>query len=103
MVNFLREWRKHSGKTLVEVANVLGTTHTTILRYERGQMKVPVEVMNALADLYSCVPAELQFDPADREAGRRIHEALILINELDPEVAARWLEIGKLLKKPPET
>jgi len=80
---------------LVEVANVLGTTHTTILRYERGQMKVPVEVMNALA--------ELQFDPADRESGRRIHEALMLFNELDPEIATRWLEIGKLLKKLPET
>jgi transcriptional regulator with XRE-family HTH domain len=103
MANFLRDWRKFSGKTLVEVAKVLGTTHTTILRYERGQMKIPAEVMNALAELYCCVPAELQFAPADRESGRRIHEAIILLNGLDPEVAARWLEIGKLLKKHPES
>jgi transcriptional regulator with XRE-family HTH domain len=102
MANFLREWRKFSGKTLVEVAKILGTTHTTILRYERSEMKIPAEMVNALADLYRCVPAELQFAPADRETGRRIHEAIILLNDLDPDVATRWLEIGKLLKKTPE-
>jgi len=51
MANFLREWRKFSGKTLVEVAKILGTTHTTILRYERSEMKIPAEMVNALADL----------------------------------------------------
>jgi len=99
MANFLREWRKLSDKTLVEVATVLGTTHTTILRYERGQMKVPAEVINALAEIYSCVPAELQFAPEDRASGRRIHEAITLLNDLDPEIAKRWIEIGKLLKE----
>ena len=99
MWQHLRAWRKLTGKTLVEVAKALGTTHSTVLRYERGEMKVPNEVIDQLAKLYGCVPAELQHDPAKREVGRRIHDAIELLHSLDPQAAERWLEIGRLLNK----
>ena len=61
-------------------------------------MKVPPEVLHELAQLYLCKPAGLQFDPKDRDQGQRVHEALELLRDLEPEVAQRWLEIGRLLK-----
>jgi len=94
----LRAWRKFSGFTLQRVASALGTTHTTILRYERGEMKLPPEVVLELARLYGCKPIELQFDPQDREQGQRLHEAMDLVQQMDAETAQRWLDIGRLLK-----
>ena len=98
MSGHLRAWRKKSGRTLQQVAVALGTTHTTILRYERGDMKPPADMLRRLAELYDCLPAELQYDPAERDKGRRMHEALEILATLDPELAERWLEIGRLLK-----
>jgi len=77
----------------------LGTTHTTILRYERGDMKLPRNVLEELARLYQCKPTELQFDPADRKRGQLLHEAMELVQGMDPDIAQRWLEIGKLLQE----
>ena len=98
MWQHLRGWRKHSGWTLKRVACALGTTHTTILRYERGEMKLPPEILRELAQLYACKPSELQFDPKERDKGQRLHEALELLQDLEPEAEQRWLDIGRLLK-----
>ena len=85
----------------MRVAAALGATHTTILRYERGEMKLTRETLAQLAELYGCTPAELQFDPSERKHGQRLHAAMELVQELDPESAEKWLEIGRLLKSKP--
>jgi transcriptional regulator with XRE-family HTH domain len=85
--------------TLQSVATALGTTHTTILRYERGVMKPTVEVLRELARVYGCVPAELEFAPVERARGRRLHDAGELLREMDAEMADRWLELGRLLRR----
>lgn len=61
-------------------------------------MKLPQDILVELAKLYGCTPVELQFEPSERERGRRLHEAMELVQELSPEAAQRWIEIGRLLK-----
>jgi len=61
-------------------------------------MKLARETLLQLAQLYGCSPAELQFPPHERDQGQRLHEAMELAQQLDPEVAKKWLEIGRLLK-----
>jgi transcriptional regulator with XRE-family HTH domain len=58
-------WRRASSLTLQEVAGRLGTTHTTVLRYEKGEVKVPNGTIRLLAEIYGCTPAELEVDPKD--------------------------------------
>lgn len=97
MWNHLRAWRRTSSRTLQEVARQLGTTHTTVLRYEKGHLKVPNDVIKQLAEIYGCTPAELEFDPKDRKVGKSIHDAINLAKSMPPEITERWLEIGRLL------
>ena len=61
-------------------------------------MKLPRDVIEQLARLYECSSIELQFDPNERERGRRLQEAMEIVQEMDPDLAQRWLEIGRLLK-----
>ena len=48
----LRAWRKCAGMTLEEVGEALGTTHTSIRRWETGQSHVTAEALLRLAELY---------------------------------------------------
>jgi transcriptional regulator with XRE-family HTH domain len=93
----LRAWRRASSLTLHEVARRLGATHTTLLRYEKGELTVSAEVIRLLAEIYGCTPAELEVDPGERERGKRIHDAIELAKSLPPDLNERWLEIGRLL------
>lgn len=97
MFEHLRAWRRASSLTLQEVAGRLGTTHTTVLRYEKGEVKVPADTLRLLAEIYGCTPAELEVDPKDRDRGKRVHDAIQLAKSLPPELNERWLEIGRLL------
>jgi transcriptional regulator with XRE-family HTH domain len=93
----LRPWRKASGFTLQEVAERLGVTHSSILRYEKGAVKPSPEILTALAELYGCTPAELEVPSGKRQEGKRVHDAILLAKSLPGEVADRWLEIERLL------
>jgi len=99
MDTHLRAWRKYAGRTLVDVGEYLRTSHTTVLRYERGEMKVPADVIDRLAELYGCTPSELQFHPDKRNLGRNIHDAIKILEEMNPDIAERWLEVGRLMRK----
>jgi transcriptional regulator with XRE-family HTH domain len=62
---FLRAWRNHSGMSLEEVAPKVGITHGTLSRIERGAVPYNQDLLERLADLYGCEPAELLIqDPA---------------------------------------
>ena len=97
MCNHLCAWRKHTGHTLQDVANLLKKTHTTVLRYERGEMDPPAPVRIEIAKIFGCTPSELDYHPRDRERGQRLHQAMELAKTLEPELAERWLAIGRLL------
>ena len=65
---FLREWRKHRGKTLVAVAEQLHISHSQLSRIERGDQPYNQELLEALADLYMCDVVDLLMrDPSDPE------------------------------------
>lgn len=57
--HFLREWRTHSGKTLVQVAEHLHMTHGYLSKIERGLHPYNQELLEALSALYMCEPADL--------------------------------------------
>jgi len=97
MFEYLRSWRRASGLTLHDVARRLGTTHTTVLRYEKGQLTVSAGVIRLLAEIYGCTPAELEVDPKERQRGKRVNDAIQLAKSLPPHLNDRWLEIGRLL------
>jgi len=61
--HYLREWRKHRGFTLEQVAAEVGTTHATLSRIERGKISYTQPMLEALAMLYRCAPADLLRDP----------------------------------------
>lgn len=64
--HFLREWRKHRDKTLEQVAEHLHMTHGSLSKIERGKVPYNQKLLEALADLYMCEPADLIIrDPTD--------------------------------------
>jgi transcriptional regulator with XRE-family HTH domain len=66
---YLREWRKHRGKTLVAVAEHLHMSHSQLSRIETGRQPYNQELLEALADLYMCDVVDLIIrDPSDPEA-----------------------------------
>lgn len=56
---FLRQWREHRGKTLVQVAEHIHMSHGQLSRIERGDQPYNEELLDVLADLYMCDPVDL--------------------------------------------
>lgn len=65
---YIKEWRKSRELTQEQLAERLGTTHTTIGRLERGVIPYDRIWLEALAEALRCEPADL-----------------IMRNPLDPE------------------
>lgn len=64
--HFIRAWRKHRGYTLEQLAEMVGTTHATLSRIERGKMQYNQGQIEALAEQLNCSPADLIMrDPTD--------------------------------------
>lgn len=57
--HFLRAWRKHRDYTLEFAAEAVGITHATLSRIERGKVPYSQPLLEALAQLYRCEPADL--------------------------------------------
>ncbi len=63
---FLRQWRKHRAKTLVQVAEALHITHGQLSKIERGLQPYNQELLERLAELYMCAPVDLLIrDPSE--------------------------------------
>ena len=98
MSKHLRAWRRQNRLTLVNVAEKLGTTHSTVLRWERGEISVPKKMIMRLAEIYGCTPAELEYDPTERARGQLVDIAIELAQTLPEEQARAWLEAGRAMK-----
>lgn len=94
--NRIREWRRHRGLTLEQLAELVGSNNQTIGRYERGERSVTIDVLLQLAPALGCKPADLLPDPesilSDEE--RRLIRASA---ELSPEDRAVLLRIAQTL------
>lgn len=56
---FFKEWRLHRGLTQEEVANKLGTSKGRISELETGRARYNQDVLERLARLFGCAPADL--------------------------------------------
>lgn len=56
---FLRQWRQHRHKTLVQVAEELHISHGQLSRIERGEQPYGQELLEKLGELYLCDPVDL--------------------------------------------
>lgn len=100
MHKHLRAWRLQNRLTLVKVAETLGTTHSTLLRWEKGEISVPRKMVVRLAEIYGCTPAELEYNPVERARGQLVHAAIELAQSLPEDKAKAWLEAGRAMKPP---
>ena len=67
-VTKIRRWREHREKTLEEVAPVLGITHATLSRIERGKLPYSQDHLEALSRVLDIdIPSLLDRDPGDPE------------------------------------
>jgi transcriptional regulator with XRE-family HTH domain len=63
---FLREWRRHRDKTLVQVAEELHLTHGQLSKIERGLQPYNQELLERLSEIYNCEPVDLLIrDPSE--------------------------------------
>ncbi len=94
--NRIREWRRHRGLSLEQLAERVGSTNQTIGRYERGERSVTIDVLLQLAPALGVKPADLLPDPesilSDEE--RRLMRAA---SELGAEDRAALLRIAQAL------
>ncbi|MFT9360716.1 helix-turn-helix domain-containing protein [Acetobacter okinawensis] len=99
----LRAWRKHRGLTLEQTANMIGSKPNTISGWETGGRKVDLDDLKKLADAYGVDPAALLFAPPGGPKFEAMKEASNLIEDMSPEHAKAWLELGKaIVSKKPE-
>jgi DNA-binding XRE family transcriptional regulator len=64
--HYLREWRKFRSKTLVQAAEYLHMSHGSLSKIERGQVPYNQKLLEKLAELYMCEPADLIIrDPSE--------------------------------------
>lgn len=56
---FIRQWRNHRHKTLVQVAEELHVTHGYLSKVERGKLPYNQELLEKLAEIYNCDVVDL--------------------------------------------
>lgn len=92
--HFLRQWRKHKGYTLEQVAERIGTTHATLSRIERGKLPYNQQLLELLADAYGTDEASLIMrDPSSADAFWSLWETLA------PAEKIQAVEVIKALKR----
>ena len=91
----LRAWRKHMQMTQVELANILGTDHTTLGRYERGTLRVDDSTFRRIAEIYGVSVAELSAHPSEREKSQNMHRIMTAWAHLDPEDAKSLADMAQ--------
>ena len=73
MHTYLRAWRKNRKLTLADVAERLSVRHTTVSRWELGQMKISTADLERLATVYDATVTQIVSPP----------KAATLVNNLD--------------------
>lgn len=92
--HFIREWRKHRGLTLEQLAERLHTTHATLSRIERGLLPYNQPLLERLAEELGTDPASLIM--RNPEAGDAIWS---IWDTLTPVQRTQLEEVAKVFKK----
>lgn len=73
--HFIRSWRKYRGYTLEGLAEEVGVTHSAIQQLETGRTNYTQPMLEALAEVLHCTPADLIMrNPLDEESPWSIME-----------------------------
>jgi transcriptional regulator with XRE-family HTH domain len=64
---FIRAWRKHRNLRLEDVAERVGVTIGALSQLERGEVAYTQPMVEALAEVMSCEPADLISRPPETE------------------------------------
>jgi transcriptional regulator with XRE-family HTH domain len=96
----LRAWRLHFGKTLEWLANELGTSHSTVIRWESGENGVQQETFEAIARVYGITLAELSAPPTDAGRARELHRIMLALQAMDDRRLQRLADLAEDLAAP---
>lgn len=96
---YLRAWRKHAGLSQEQLGNIIGVDHTTVGRWERGKVPLTSEQFERLAHIFRATPAQLLADPMESAAVDTLQEAYAIMQDMDPDTLAQWLDIGRKLAR----
>jgi transcriptional regulator with XRE-family HTH domain len=92
--HFIREWRKHRGVTMDQLAEKLGVSLAVVSRLERGQQRYNQDLLERAAIALRCSPADLiQRLPASPEA-----EISRLVEMLGASEKRQLVEVVRLLR-----
>lgn len=91
----LRAWRKLRGLTLEQVGEAMDVSHTSISRWEKGEMEITSKALVAFCRLYDVTPEMLLNPPSEAEMSRRLEEMRPLLEKMDDEAFNHVLYVAK--------
>ncbi len=97
MWKHLKAWREFRKLSQEKVAGMLGKRHTTIGRWERGEMKSSTTDLEALARIYGATVSQVQMPPEAAEMVSRLDRTQGILGSLDPGDLEQWLAMGERL------
>jgi len=100
MHKHLRAWRKKFGFTQERVGNTLEVAHTTVGRYESGEVTLSSKQIQALTRLYGITVGQLASPPEEAEMVRVLDEVQMIVTGMDVDALQHWLALGRSLKRP---
>jgi transcriptional regulator with XRE-family HTH domain len=93
----LEAWRKHFRRTLLWLANELGTSHSSLQRAEKGISGVDETTFRAIAAIYGITPAELSVHPSEADKARQLDRIFLRLRHLSPESLKTIAELSEQL------
>lgn len=90
---FLKEWRKHRGLTLEQLAEMIESTAASVSRLERSLQPYSQTILENLAEALRCRPADL-IARAPSEAD----DIAAVLSGMSPPERRRVLAVARVLK-----
>jgi len=88
---YIAEWRDHRGLSQEKLAARIGTTKSTISRWETGERDILLGAQGAIAEALNCTPRDLFNDPAQPSADD-------LLRDMDDNTRRQAIRLLKALK-----
>ena len=81
----LLAWRQKMDKTQEWLANELGTSHSTVLRREKGTAGVDDATFAEIARIYGITVAELSASPEDAAKAKEMDRLMRALRDMDED------------------